>query len=73
LAGEEIPAGARLLAVVDLLESLLAGGPGRKPLPLDVALKEVEACAEKQLDPAMVAILLRLARANRLRALGRPR
>lgn len=73
LAGEEIPMGARILAVVDLLENLLAGGPGRKPLPLDVALKEVEACAEKQLDPAMVESLLRLARAHRLRALGRPR
>lgn len=73
LAGEEIPAGARILAVVDVLEHLLAGGPGRKPLPLDVALKEVEACAEKQLDPAMVETLLRLARAHRLRALGRSR
>jgi HD-GYP domain-containing protein (c-di-GMP phosphodiesterase class II) len=73
LAGEEIPVGARILAVVDLLENLLAGGSGRKPLPLDVALNEVEACAEKQLDPAMVETLLRLARAHRLRALGRPR
>jgi len=73
LAGEEIPVGSRILAVVDVLEHLLAGGPGRKPLPLDVALKEVEACAEKQLDPAMVDALLRLARAHRLRALGRPR
>lgn len=73
LAGEEIPAGARILAVVDLLENLLAGGPGRKPLPLEVALDEVEVCAEKQLDPAMVETLLRLARAHRLRALGRPR
>ncbi|MBK6881124.1 MAG: GAF domain-containing protein [Elusimicrobia bacterium] len=73
LAGVEIPAGARILAVVDLLENLLAGGPGRKPLPLEVALDEVEVCAEKQLDPAMVETLLRLARAHRLRALGRPR
>jgi HD-GYP domain-containing protein (c-di-GMP phosphodiesterase class II) len=57
---------SRVIAVVEAFDGLTAGFQGRKPLPLDVALKEMESCAGKQFDPACVELLLRLARAGQL-------
>lgn len=67
LSGDAIPLGSRVIAVAELFDGLVSGGPGRKPLPVDVALKEVEACSGKQFDPACVDSLLRLSRSGRLK------
>jgi GAF domain-containing protein len=66
LVGEKIPLVSRVIAVVEAFDGLITGFQGRKPLPLDVALKEMESCAGKQFDPACVDLLLRLARAGQL-------
>ncbi|MBK8575523.1 MAG: GAF domain-containing protein [Elusimicrobia bacterium] len=62
LSGEKIPIGSRVIAVMDAFDGLVSGAMGRKALPTDVALKEIEGCAGKQFDPACVAILFRLER-----------
>ncbi|MBL8022856.1 MAG: GAF domain-containing protein [Elusimicrobia bacterium] len=66
LTGEEIPMASRVIALVESFDGLTAGFQGRKPLPLDVALKEVESCSGKQFDPALVTLLQRLVRAGEL-------
>jgi HD-GYP domain-containing protein (c-di-GMP phosphodiesterase class II) len=68
LAGEKIPLGARVIAVFDAYDGLTSGGQGRRSLPTDVALKEIETCAGKQFDPACVTLLLRLVREGKLAA-----
>jgi HD-GYP domain-containing protein (c-di-GMP phosphodiesterase class II) len=66
LKGDAIPIGSRVIALVDALEGLTSGGSGRRPLPLDVALKEIQSCAGQQFDPACVEPLLRLVRAGKM-------
>ena len=68
LSREAIPLGARVIAVVEAFEGLTADVRGRRALPLDVALKEIESCAGKQFDPACVDQLLLLVRAGTLPA-----
>lgn len=67
-AGDQIPLGSRVIALLDVFEGLTAGTPGRRALPTDVALKEIEACAGKQFDPACVNLLLRLVREGKVPA-----
>jgi HD-GYP domain-containing protein (c-di-GMP phosphodiesterase class II) len=71
LAGEDIPIGSRLIAVVDAYDGLTSGLHGRRALPAEVALKELEICAGKPFDPACVETLLRLGRAGKLQAAPR--
>ena len=54
LAGEEIPLGARIVAVCDSFDAMVADRPYRKALPAGVALEELERCAGTQFDPAVV-------------------
>ncbi len=59
LKGEEIPIGARILSVVDCLDALASDRQYRKALPLDEAMRQVEAQAGRSFDPAIVTILKR--------------
>jgi putative nucleotidyltransferase with HDIG domain len=59
LAGEQIPIGARVLSAVDCLDALASDRQYRRALPLDQAIKIVEAEAGKAFDPKVVAILVR--------------
>jgi putative nucleotidyltransferase with HDIG domain len=54
LAGEEIPLGARILAVADSFEAMMSDRPYRKALPAEDAVKELEANAGTQFDPTVV-------------------
>ena len=54
LHGEAIPAGARVLAVVDAFESMVSGRPYRPARPRDEALAELRRCAGAQFDPIVV-------------------
>ncbi len=58
LHGEEIPAAARILAVVDAFESMTVGRPYRDPIPESEALDEIRRCAGTQFDPSVVEALL---------------
>jgi hypothetical protein len=56
LAGEEIPLGARILAIADLYDSLLAGNGDREPATPADALHELDGRAGAQLDPRLVTV-----------------
>jgi HD-GYP domain-containing protein (c-di-GMP phosphodiesterase class II) len=55
LAGEEIPLGARIVAVCDSFDAMVADRPYREPRSDEDALRELERCAGTQFDPRVVA------------------
>ncbi len=59
LKGEEIPIGARVLAVVDCLDALATDRQYRRALPLTEAMKVVISESGKSFDPRIVEILER--------------
>ena len=59
LKGEDIPRGARILAAVDCLDALASDRQYRRALPLDEAMKVVDADSGRSFDPAVVAVLKR--------------
>ena len=54
LAGEQIPLGARLIAVADAFDAMTTDRPHRKALGHDVAVTELRNCAGTQFDPDVV-------------------
>src|SRR5208283_3281632 len=54
LRGEEIPIGARILAVVDCLDALASDRQYRRALPLDEAMAKVASEAGTAFDPRVV-------------------
>jgi signal transduction histidine kinase/putative methionine-R-sulfoxide reductase with GAF domain len=54
LKGEEIPQGARILAVADAFESMIRGRPYRAALSREAALSELRRESGKQFDPAVI-------------------
>ncbi|HZR25254.1 MAG TPA: HD domain-containing phosphohydrolase [Vicinamibacterales bacterium] len=54
LKGDEIPLGARILAVVDYFDALMSDRPYHKPMSLEAALGLVKQEAGKALDPRVV-------------------
>jgi HD-GYP domain-containing protein (c-di-GMP phosphodiesterase class II) len=57
LVGEQIPLGARILAVSDAFDAMTSGGAYRPPLSSTSALAELERCTGTQFDPDVVAAL----------------
>lgn len=57
LKGEEIPLGARILSAVDTLDALASDRQYRRALPLDEAMKRVEAESGSAFDPRVVEVL----------------
>lgn len=55
LAGEQIPLGARIVAVCDAFDALTTDRPYRAAQPRDAALTELQRCASTQFDPRVVA------------------
>jgi HD-GYP domain-containing protein (c-di-GMP phosphodiesterase class II)/pSer/pThr/pTyr-binding forkhead associated (FHA) protein len=60
LAGERIPVLARIVAVADAFDSMTSDQPYRPAMPVELALKEIEARAGQQFCPACVQALLRV-------------
>jgi diguanylate cyclase (GGDEF)-like protein len=54
LAGEEIPLGARIVAVCDSFDAMVADRPYREPMSDAAALAELRRCAGSQFDPRVV-------------------
>jgi len=69
LKGEEIPVGARILAVANTYSALLHPRPFRQPLSPKEAIAEIEARAGTQFDPAVVAAFRTLAVQKSLEAI----
>jgi diguanylate cyclase (GGDEF)-like protein/putative nucleotidyltransferase with HDIG domain len=59
LAGEDIPLGARILAVVDCFDALASDRQYRRAIPLDEAMAVVISETGKSYDPRVVEILAR--------------
>ena len=58
LAGDQIPIGARIIAISDAYDSMTSDHPYRKPLSHGEAKNELLNCAEKQFDPNLVSVFL---------------
>jgi HD-GYP domain-containing protein (c-di-GMP phosphodiesterase class II) len=72
LVGDQIPLGARIVAVANSFDAMTSDRPYRKGLPDDVALKELASCAGVQFDPACVEAFIRAYRKGRLKNILRP-
>lgn len=60
LSAAEIPLEARILAVADAYEAMIADRPYRAGMPRKAARAELERCSGSQFDPAVVAAFLGL-------------
>jgi putative nucleotidyltransferase with HDIG domain len=60
LKGEEIPVGARILAVIDCFDAMASDRPYRRALPISGAVAHVEKLAGIEFDPRVVSILAQL-------------
>jgi diguanylate cyclase (GGDEF)-like protein/putative nucleotidyltransferase with HDIG domain len=58
LKGDQIPMGARILAVADCFDALISGRPYRQAVSFEEALRKVRAEAGASFDPAVVQVLL---------------
>ena len=58
LAGEAIPLGSRLFAVIDALDALTSDRPYRNGISFDAAKTEIVSCSGRQFDPRAVEAFL---------------
>jgi len=59
LAGEAIPWGARVFAVIDALDAITSDRPYRKGAPFDTAKSEILGLVGRQFDPGAVEAFIR--------------
>ena len=62
LSGEEIPLGARIIAVADAYDTITSDRTYKKARPAEEALAELERCANAQFDGSIVALFVRTMR-----------
>lgn len=72
IAGEQIPLGARIIAVADSLDAMASARPYRKALPPDVVLAEFQRNRDIQWDANVVDALLELIAEGRIRLSASP-
>ena len=60
LTGEEIPLGARILAVADSYDAMTSDRAYRRALDHQSALSEIKECSGNQFDPAIVEIFIKI-------------
>jgi K+-sensing histidine kinase KdpD len=77
LKGEDIPVGARVLAVIDAFQSMTVGRPYKERSTVEQAVNELVDCAGQQFDPEVVDAFLTVLKeegkltAQQVRDLGR--
>lgn len=62
LAGDDIPIEARMLALSDVYDAMRSDRPYRRGLSLEEAVRELEAGAATQFDPALVPLFIEVIR-----------
>ena len=67
VAGEEIPLGARILAVADSFDAMTSDRPYRAAMAASKAITEIKKCAGTQFDPAVVKAFLKTPIINSLK------
>jgi putative nucleotidyltransferase with HDIG domain len=60
VAGEDIPLGARILAVADAFDAMTSHRPYRPPMPVEEALREIKRCVDTQFDSVVARAFLRI-------------
>jgi HD-GYP domain-containing protein (c-di-GMP phosphodiesterase class II) len=60
LKGEQIPLGARILAVADTYDAMIADRPYRKAFPFEYVKHEMKKAAGTQLDPEIVKVFFEI-------------
>jgi putative nucleotidyltransferase with HDIG domain len=58
LAGDAIPFGARLFAVIDTLDAITSDRPYRAAMPFESAKAEIQRCSGDQFDPVAIEAFL---------------
>jgi len=58
ILGDDIPLGARILAVADAFDAMLSDRPYRLAMPITEAIDEIKRCAGTQFDPDVVTAFL---------------
>jgi putative two-component system response regulator len=53
IAGDDIPLGARIIAVADAFDAMISDRPYRSALSIKEAIDEVKRCAGTQFDPVV--------------------
>jgi diguanylate cyclase (GGDEF)-like protein len=66
LRGEEIPVGARIIAVCDAFDAMTSDRPYRPAMSVEEALEEIERCAGTQFDARTVRALTAVVREGQL-------
>ncbi|GAB4441642.1 MAG: response regulator [Chloroflexi bacterium OHK40] len=66
LAGEEIPIGARIVAIVDAYDAMMTDRPYRKSLGVEETLRRMRAGSGREWDPHLLAVFIRLVEEGRL-------
>jgi putative nucleotidyltransferase with HDIG domain len=61
IAGNDIPLGARIIAVADAFDAMISDRPYRSALSITEAIDEIKRCAGTQFDPDVVASFLKTA------------
>ena len=59
-AGEKIPIGSRILAVIDAFDAMTSDRPYRSAVPAQVAIEELQRCSGAQFDPTVVKVFLEI-------------
>jgi response regulator RpfG family c-di-GMP phosphodiesterase len=65
LAGDDIPLGARIVALADSYDALTHDRPYRRAAGLEAAMHEIRRCSGRQFDPAVVDAFVHLRAAGR--------
>lgn len=60
VVGEDIPLGARILAVADAFDAMTSDRPYRSAMSAEEALSEIKRCTGTQFDPAVVVAFLKI-------------
>lgn len=61
LRGEDIPVGARIVAVIDAFDAMISSRPYRQGLSVDEAIRRLEQASGTQFDPEVTPRFVRLA------------
>ncbi len=62
LKKEQIPQGARIMAVADAFEAMVYGRPYRERMDIGLAIKEIKKKSGTQFDPKIVEAFLKIAK-----------
>lgn len=60
ILGDDIPLGAKIIAVADAYDSMTSYRPYRAPMGRKKAMMELERCSGEQFDPTIVEVFLKL-------------